>query len=178
MRQRRQFPRSEISSQHADSVLSNAVGNTDASRLRSALRAASGQRRIAVRTGEPRVQRNRMLPAKISAVQATLTHYHHAAPRNNQHCVSAIMGLLSGARGSISTGWERPQRAATARQQFPESNQALRVRVTAGSGALRQTARRWQLTSRTKVRPDSRAPLRGASAPRHLLRRHETTRRA
>lgn len=48
-----------------------------------------------------------MLSAKISAVHATLTNYLHAAPRNNQHCVSAICRPLSGAWASISTVWDR-----------------------------------------------------------------------
>ena len=94
----------------ADSILSHALGNTDTARLPSTLRAGRGQRRIAVRTGEPRILRNRMLAAKVSAVHAALTHYFHAAPIKNQHCGSAILGSLSCAPGAISTVRDRQQR--------------------------------------------------------------------
>ena len=116
----------------ADSILSHALGNTDTGRLRSTLRAGRRQRRIAVRTGEPRVQRNRMLAAKVSAVQATLTHYFHAAPIKNQHCGSAIFGAIIwrtplnfNCTGSPSGGRNGAQRFSQSNQRC---NQALPLR--------------------------------------------------
>ena len=73
-----------------------------------------------------------MLAAKVSAVQATLTHYFHAAPIKNQHCGSAILGAIIwrtplnfNCAGSPTVGRNGAQRFSQSNQRC---NQALPLR--------------------------------------------------